>query len=213
MERCSCWQGKVGGMMTRSNPNPARLAMRADAQRNYERILAAARAAIAEEGTDASLRDVARRSGVGIGTLYRHFPTRDALIEALLRQSFNALRATGEDLLATGQPEAALVAWLREFADSTTAYRGLPAAVMAALGDEGSELHAACQAMQTAGARLLARAQQAGVVRPEVTAMDLFAFAAAIGWASEQAPDQPDLANRLTSLMLTGMRAVANKSA
>ena len=200
-------------MTKRSDPNPARPAVRADAQRNYERILAAARAAIAEEGTDASLRDVARRSGVGIGTLYRHFPTREALIEALLRQSFDALRATGQDLLTTDQPEAALVAWLREFADSTTVYRGLPAAVMAALGDEGSQLHAACQAMQAAGAQLLARAQQAGAVRPEVTAMDLFAFAAAVGWASEQAPGQPDLADRLTSLMLTGMRAAADKSA
>jgi AcrR family transcriptional regulator len=187
--------------------------MRVDAQRNYERILAAARVAIAEDGTDASLRDVARRSGVGIATLYRHFPTREALIEALLRRSFDNLRAAGEDLLTADEPEAALVTWLREFADSTTTYRGLPAAVMAALGDEGSQLHAACQAMRTVGARLLTRAQQAGAVRPEVTATDLFAFAAAVGWASEQAPDQPDLTDRLTSLMLTGLRTVINKPA
>lgn len=79
-------------------------AVRADARRNYEHLLAVAGEAFAEHGTDASLRDVARRAGVGIGTLYRHFPTRETLLEALMSSRFDVLRASAEDLLGAPSP-------------------------------------------------------------------------------------------------------------
>src|SRR6266487_4025102 len=92
----------------------ARRPMRADARRNYQALLSAANAAFIEQGADdASLEEIARRAGVGIGTLYRHFPTRQALLEAVYRDQVDALRARADELLGSLPPDAALVAWLR----------------------------------------------------------------------------------------------------
>src|ERR1051325_4645801 len=88
--------------------------MRADAQKNYDHLLAVARAVFTEHGADASLRDVARKAGVGLGTLYRHFPTREALLEALLRTSFDELTERASELETSGASDDALVSWLRE---------------------------------------------------------------------------------------------------
>jgi AcrR family transcriptional regulator len=88
--------------------------MRADARRNHERLLAEARAAFAAHGTDASLEDVARRAGVGIGTLYRHFPTRHALLSAVFEDAVSDLLARSRELLDAPEPCTALVTWLRE---------------------------------------------------------------------------------------------------
>ncbi|MER5426751.1 TetR/AcrR family transcriptional regulator [Streptosporangium roseum] len=181
-------------------------AMRADARRNRERVLTAARTVFSEQGTDASLRDVARRAEVGIGTLYRHFPTREALLEALVGHGFDRLNSTARELLTAASPADALVSWLRDFAAGTTTYHGLPASVMAAVQDEGSRLHASCAAMRTAGARLLARAQEAGSVRPDVTVEELLTLAAAIAWASEQSRGRTDLTDRLLSLTVQGIQ-------
>src|SRR5690349_18536812 len=88
--------------------------MRADALRNYERIIASARQAFAEQGPDAPLEDIARRAGVGIGTLYRHFPNRDVLIEAVYRSSIEELSARAHELLEKLSPAEAFEQWLRE---------------------------------------------------------------------------------------------------
>jgi AcrR family transcriptional regulator len=181
--------------------------MRADGRRNYELVLTAARTAFAEHGTDVSLREVARSAGVGIGTLYRHFPTREALVEAAMRQGYDALRARAEALLDAASPGEALTTWLHELALGTTTYHGLPASLLAALRDERSELHASCLAMRTVAARLLDRAQQAGQVRLDLTAGELFALAAGIAWASQQTPGHhDDPAGRLLSLLMTGLQ-------
>ncbi|WP_326821306.1 TetR/AcrR family transcriptional regulator [Streptosporangium sp. NBC_01756] len=182
-------------------------AVRADARRNYEHLLAVAGEAFAEHGTDASLRDVARRAGVGIGTLYRHFPTRETLLEALMSSRFDVLRASAEDLLGAPSPRDGLLAWLREFAVGSTAYRGLPESVMTALREEGSELHASCHAMRAAGGRLLARAQESGAVRADLTAGELLALVAGIAWASEQSAEPTGMIDRMLSLTTTGIAA------
>ncbi|MCG5217061.1 TetR/AcrR family transcriptional regulator [Streptosporangium sp. KLBMP 9127] len=178
---------------------------RADARRNRDLLLATAREAFAEQGIEASLRDVARRAGVGIGTLYRHFPTREALLEALLRDGFDRLRGTAEELLTSASPGEALQVWMRELARRSTTYRGLPESVMAALHDEESELHVSCEAMRAAGGRLLARAQEAGAVRADLTTVELLSLTAGIAWVSEQSPDGPGVADRLLSLVTTGL--------
>jgi AcrR family transcriptional regulator len=182
---------------------PTRPGMRADARRNYERLLSEAHTVFTEQGTEAALEDIARRAGVGIGTLYRHFPTRQALLEALLHQRFAALQARGEQLHEQA-PRSALAAWLRELLTHVTTYRGLPAEVMATASGSGTDLGAACQAAQDAGAALLSRAQAAGVVRHEVTAEELFLMAGAIAWAAEQAP-APERAEALLGLLLGGL--------
>jgi AcrR family transcriptional regulator len=179
---------------------------RADARRNYELLLTHARNAFAEHGTEASLRDVARRAGVGIGTLYRHFPTRDALLEAVLRDGFDRLRERADTLTAASlAPRDALLEWLRELATGSSTYRGLPESVLAALRDKSSPLHAACSAMRTAGSRLLDRAQRSGAVRTGITVDEMLALAAGIAWASEQSVDRSDTLSRLLSIAMFGL--------
>jgi AcrR family transcriptional regulator len=181
--------------------------VRTDARRNSDALLAAARESFADHGTDASLRDIARRAGVGIGTLYRHFPTREALLEALLHQGFETLRqraeALGKDTSVA--PRAALVTWLSELTAGSGTYRGVPESVLAALRDETSALHAACAAMRTAGARLLESAQTEATVRPDITADDLLALTAGVAWASEQSAVPADARRRLLTLAIDGI--------
>lgn len=181
--------------------------IRADARRNYDLLLAAAREAFAAHGTDASLRDIARQAGVGIGTLYRHFPTREALLEALLASRFDALRQRAEQLSTAAAPGSALLDWLGELAAGSVTYRGLPESVMTALRDEQSQLHASCAGMRAAGGRLLRRAQEAGEVRPDVTAAQLLALAAGLAWAGEQSADPVDMVRHLLSIAADGLRA------
>ena len=178
--------------------------MRADARRNRDRLLAETSAAFSEHGTEASLEDIARRAGVAIGTLYGHFPTRHALLEALLSERVEALRDKARGLLDHPSPQEALVIWARAAMAHTGAYRGLAASMMRGLGYENSELHAACQALISAGEQLLARAQQAGAIRTDAEASDLFALINAIAWAGEQVP--PEQGDRLLSFVIDGLR-------
>jgi AcrR family transcriptional regulator len=179
--------------------------LRADARRNYLRLLVEARAAVSEHGTQASLEDIARRADVGIGTLYRHFPTRQALLEAVLRDRFDTLGARAEELLSHPSPGQALAAWLRTFIVGATTYTGLAASLAAALHDEQSELHASCHGMRAAGQALFDRAQRSGAIRPDADATDVFILANAIAWAAEQVHDRTGLDDRLLSLALDGL--------
>ena len=195
--------GMTGTVAAESRP------MRADARRNVERLLAAAKETFLERGADAPLEEIARRAGVGIGTLYRHFPTREALLEALLRDSFEALRAEADRLLTSPSPGDALATWLRAFASHATTYSGLVAALNASLRDGGSGLCMWCRTVNAAGGELLARAQAAGVVRPDVSADDLLILANAITWATEQACANPEQADRLHALVMDSLRCRA----
>ncbi|SOB81157.1 TetR/AcrR family transcriptional regulator [Streptomyces sp. 1331.2] len=179
---------------------------RADAQRNRDRILAEAAALVAEQGTQASLRDVARRAGVGLGTLYRHFPTREDLLEALLGRRFDHLAARADTLAATEPAERALTDWLYEFTLDAGAYQGLPATLMATLEDPESALYAGCLRMRQAGGRLLAAAQRDGLIRPDVTPLDVFALANALSWITDQAPTLTERRDHLFRLVLDGFR-------
>ncbi|WP_309111514.1 helix-turn-helix domain-containing protein [Saccharothrix sp.] len=177
------------------------MAERADARRNHDLIVSVAAEAFAEHGVDTSLRDIARRAGVGIGTLYRHFPTREALVEALLRQRFDRLRARAEEL-ADQPPAEALARWLTDVATGSATYRGLPESVLAALRDETSELHGSCVAMRAAGAELLARAQEEGLVAAGVTPEEVLALAAGLAWAGDRSGIAVE---RLLALALDGL--------
>ncbi|MCF3136477.1 TetR/AcrR family transcriptional regulator [Streptomyces olivochromogenes] len=180
--------------------------MRADARRNYERLLTEARAAFAEHGTDASLEDVARRAGVGIGTLYRHFPNRHALMSAVFEDAVSELLARSRELLDAPEPCAALVTWLREMVTHAGEYRGLARALMSVSTDSGSALARCSTPIHEAGGALLARAQAAGTVRPDVSIGDLLQLTHAIALAAEESPGDPDLADRLLRLTLRGLK-------
>ncbi|GGT90192.1 MULTISPECIES: TetR/AcrR family transcriptional regulator [Streptomyces] len=180
--------------------------MRADARRNHERLLSEARAAFAEHGTDTSLEDVARRAGVGIGTLYRHFPSRDALMSAVFQEALAALLQRSRDLAVAPDPCRALVEWLRALISHASEYRGLAHALMSASLDESSAMARCSVPLRAAGEILLSRAQEAGVVRTDVSIRDLMQLTNAIALAAEQSPQDADLADRLLSLTLKGLR-------
>jgi AcrR family transcriptional regulator len=163
---------------------------RADAQRNYEVILVAARTAVAQRGGDIVLEDIARDAGVGIGTLYRHFPTRQTLLEAAFLDEALELRQRAEDLKAAPAPLDALIDWLRLQMDFGAHGRSMGAAVKNAKHTEGTEIQIACVDMRKAGAVLLRRAQDAGEVRADVEIVDLLRLMHGIVIANEQAPDQ-----------------------
>lgn len=170
--------------------------MRADAQKNYELLLDVARTVVDEKGVNASLRDVARRAGVGLGTLYRHFPNREALLEALLRSSFDRLTAKAEVLQGSNSPADALLSWLRDVVEVAHRPRGVVASMAAAIADEDSALHSSCVTMRAAGSKLLDRAQKAGLARNDIEGNDLFALVGALAWVY----DQPSLAPRAEHL-------------
>lgn len=170
--------------------------MRADAKKNYSHLLATARQVIAEQGADASLRDIARRAEVGLATLYRHFPTREALLEALLRTALDELTHKGAALETSSSPDEALLSWLREAVAFVRSYNGVVELMAAALADSDSALHASCDNLRTAGARLLHRAQAEGTARADLDGVDLFALIGALGWLG----DQPSFAPRADHL-------------
>ncbi|WOX22479.1 helix-turn-helix domain-containing protein [Streptomyces solicathayae] len=180
--------------------------MRADARRNHDRLLDAARAAFAEHGADASLEDVARRAGVGIGTLYRHFPNRPALLGAVFQDALEALLRRSAELAEADEPCRALVEWLRAVVAHAGAYRGLARALMSASRDESSALGQCSVPLHAAGERLLVRAQEAGSVRRDVSVGDLMQLTNAIALAAEQSPEDEELADRLLALTLQGLR-------
>lgn len=185
---------------------PPRQPMRADARRNVEKIVAAAGALIAEHGADASLEEVARRAGVGSATLHRHFPSRQALLEAVFADRVEALCTKAGKLLAEPDPGEALFTWLRAVGAHAVANRGLGASLMRGGGDP--TLGGTCHDMvTTAGDALLARARAADAVRPEITITHLLKLVSAISLATEQEPDGPAEADRLLAIAIDGVRA------
>lgn len=186
-----------------SAPEAPRRPMRADARRNYDRLLAAARDAFAADGADASLDDIARNAGVGNATLYRHFPSREALLDVVFRDRVQTLCAQAEELHGSESPDDALVTWLRALVAHVTTYRGLAAWLMStATGQEQSP--ASCQELiRAAGKSLLIRAQQSGAVRPDIGTSQLLRLTHAIALATEQTPGEAD---QLLSLLMDGLR-------
>jgi AcrR family transcriptional regulator len=177
---------------------PEQRRMRADARDNRERVLRAARASFAEDGPQASLNRIAQRAGVGAGTLYRHFPTLDALLVAIIGADVEALCARGRALLDHPSADEALRSWLRAVAVHATAMRGLVAARMAAPPTELAGVH---EAIHATGTALRTRAQREGTAATETDVSDLLTLVNAIAWASEQAPDDDRLLDRLLALI------------
>lgn len=188
-------------------PNQVVRPTRADARRNFDQLVAAADAVFTEQGVDAPLDDIAKRAKVGSATLYRHFPTRDALIGAVIWERFGALSRQGAELLNAECPAAALHAWLRAMIDLTMR-RGLASALMASAWNDTSELFAACHhALEETAALLLERAQRDGSIRPDLSLTDMITFANAIASGIEHSPDREERADRMLKLLLEGLAA------
>lgn len=178
--------------------------MRADARRSRRKLLEAATAAFAEHGADAPLEDIARRAGVGIGTLYRHFPTRLDLQSAVFLSQVKTICARGDDLMASAPAGQAFASWVSTLTRYMVTKRGLSRALIDTLGRD-SELISGCSlAMRETIDRLLRHAQSEGAIRPDVRALDVLRLIHGIGVATERAPEDTD---RLLSLVLDGLRA------
>lgn len=174
---------------------------RADARRNYDRLVAAAREAFTEHGTDASLEDIARRAEVGIGTLYRNFPTRLELIEAVY---VDEVEAFSRDTATLGDlpPWEAVEALLRRYLEFSTTKRVLSQALVST--DSGSTVMLHCRgAISDAAQPLLQRAQEAGLVRDDVTFVDIARMV--YGLSSVPLADDAQL-ERLFRVLLDGLR-------
>jgi len=180
--------------------------MRADAKKNHDHLLSVAHEVVMEDGVDSSMREIARRADVGLATLLRHFPTREALFEALLRTHFDALALKAGELETSNSPDETLVSWFREGVAFTHTYGGVCALMASAHADPGSPLYATCAAVHSAGARLLLRAQAEGTARADMDGEDLFALMSGLAWLVGQpafAPREERLFHLITSAILT----------
>jgi AcrR family transcriptional regulator len=186
---------------------PSARPLRADAQRNVERLLETARIAIARDGADASLDDIARDAGVGSGTLYRHFPTRVALLEAVYRDEVARLCMEGDRLLESDmEPGEALAEWLRSYVSFGAMKRGLMGPLTTTLGQD-SGLFVSCKTLITGtGGQLVERAQAAGSIRSDVQVSDVLRLASVIAHAGELTREGSELSDRLLTVAIDGLR-------
>jgi AcrR family transcriptional regulator len=174
--------------------------LRADARRNRERVLKAARAVFSAKGRDAHLEDVARRAKVGVGTVYRHFPTKDVLLEALAREQFEILTRWSLEAEAEPDPWAAFKAVIWRGAELQASDRALMEAVAEfkpSVARQAEELHASIE-------RLLRRAQEAGAVRADATGEDVQLMMCGLGSVMQMSDDGW---RRYLTVMLDGLRA------
>jgi AcrR family transcriptional regulator len=178
--------------------------LRADAQRNRARLLDAADEAFSERGTEASLDDIARSAGVGIGTLYRHFPTRHDLVEALIHTRNQQLDQLSDELLRADDPFDALHQWFLALLRYSATYRGLATSMIEATCSDTGPLATTCQVKAAIGTALLLRAQELGSLRADVTADEALDLVSAIALVTERG--QRTNSERLLALALDGLR-------
>ncbi|WP_184092246.1 TetR/AcrR family transcriptional regulator [Sphingomonas xinjiangensis] len=195
MEASSTWQGTKGRTVTEG-------ALRADAERNRERILVAAEEAFLERGAGVPLEEVAKRAKVGIGTLYRRFATREALLAATSNERFMAVATTSRARAVNLEPGDALRQFLEELAENTSVYHSLAAS----LGTVIQHGTPGCTAITAEGQRLLQCAQEAGIVRPDASFDDIICVVSAIAIAVEKSSAPTVRIAHLVDLLLDGMR-------
>lgn len=161
--------------------------LRADARRNRDRILKVAMHHFACHGVSTSLEEIAREAGVGAGTLYRHFPSREALLAAALEDRQTQLLALSARAQQLDDADAALALWLEALQTYLRSFNGLPEPVLAAIKEQASPLSLSCDRLVAITADFLSRAQRDGQARASVTANDLFLAALGIAWVLNRA--------------------------
>lgn len=184
-------------------PLPCTRPTRADAARNYDRLVTAARETFAEHGTDTSLEEIARRAGVGIGTLYRRFPHRTALLEAVYVDEIQSVVDRAYEFDRELEPFEALATWLRSFVGYGLSKKSLSHELTLAIGAESPFFQACKTNVQAAGSLLLDKAKAAGAVRPELELMDVLRLVGGITHSPDTPPEQ---AHRLLDIVLCGLR-------
>jgi AcrR family transcriptional regulator len=180
------------------------MTVRADAQRNYDRLLTAARAVFRERGTDAPLDEVARRAGVGAGTLYRHFPTRDDLLSALMQAWVERLDTAAAGAIdSAAPPRERLLTWLRGCVAEISYSRGAAARLTAAIGVDDSPLSAKAAAFTAVNDRVLEAL--AGHVRPGVDGVQLARLVGGVAMTADQASLDASVLEPLLAVVADGI--------
>jgi AcrR family transcriptional regulator len=187
-------------------PTSAVRPLRADAARNRRQLLDAARKAFARNGVTASLDDVARAAGVGPGTLYRHFPSRDDLVLAVIDEGLIDIQRLGAALLDDPDPVEALRRWLAAYIAQGSMFQGLAGTLASPPSAAGGDL-SSCALARNAGEALVDRAVAAGLLRRDVDFGDVLDLAAAIMWVGEQPARDGRQRDRLMRVVLDGLRA------
>jgi AcrR family transcriptional regulator len=180
--------------------------LRVDARRNRDRLVAEAAVAFADRGIDVPLEEIARRSDVGIGTLYRHFPTRDALIEAVYRREVELLCDSAAELLEQCPAEQALEQWLQRFVEYVAAKRGMAEALKSVVGADSALFAESHRRISDSINSLVAAGVDSGSIRSDVEPMDLLRAVSGICLAQNSTGDWRAHAKRLVGLLMDGMR-------
>lgn len=175
--------------------------LRADAARNRQKLLEAATEAFAEAGTDASLEAIAKRAGVGIGTLYRHFPTRDALVEASYRNEVAQLAAAAGDLLAEHPADVALAEWMKRFVAYVATKRGMADALQSVVASNSELFAESKRQMVAAVTELVDAGRSSCTIRPDAQPEDILHAMSVV-----KTIDDTRQAERVLELLLDGLR-------
>jgi AcrR family transcriptional regulator len=179
--------------------------LRADAQRNRDKLLDVAVRAFSQEGPDVTLDAIAKDAGVGIGTLYRHFPTREALVEAAYRNELARLCDAVPDLLRDLPPDQAMRRWMDRFVAYMTTKRGMADALRAVIASGGNPYAHSRELLVAAITALLSAGARAGTVRSDVAAVDVLTSLSGISLAASE-PAQREQAGRMLDLLMDGLR-------
>ncbi len=180
--------------------------MRADARRNYDKLIAAAREAFAQHGSEASLDDIAKRAGVGPGTLYRHFPTRDALIDAVMREWVGQVQADSRAVVESdAEPREALEKWFSEFIGHMSLYRGAAAKFVASMDDPTTPIYRKCQVLSAANDDVLSHVAKSGILREDVDSREVMRMVSGVASVIDQASMTRAEAEPMLAIILNGI--------
>jgi AcrR family transcriptional regulator len=180
--------------------------MRADALRNRERLVEAAREVFREQGYDASLDEVAKRAGVGAGTLYRHFPCRENLIDAIMQSWVDQVTETTDKvLLHEGPPRDLLLAWFEAYVTLISVHKGGPAKITSAMGVAASPIATKCQTLAAATQRVVERLESEGALRDHVEAVQMCRLVGGVATVADNANLDPAAVRPLLEVIADGV--------
>lgn len=193
-------------ILATAEPKTMPTKLRADARRNREKLIEAAAAAFAEKGVETSLEEVARQADVGIGTLYRHFPTREHLVEVVYRRELESLAQAAAGLAGKYPADVALEEWMRRFVSYIAAKRGMAASLKILMGSNSALFSEGFGLVRNAFEKLLQAAAGQGLIRGDIDTTDLMHAMSSI-YSMPDTPEWRDRAYRLIGLLMDGLRA------
>jgi AcrR family transcriptional regulator len=180
--------------------------VRADAKRNYDRIVEVAREVFREQGYDASLDEVAKRAGVGPGTLYRHFPQRENLLDAIMQSWVDRVGEAAEKSLADERaPREVLLHWFEEYVALISVHKGGPAKITSAMGDPASPISTKCDVLRSAGDRVLERLRAKDALRDGVDATQVARLVGGVATVADQGDLDPAEVRPLLEVVADGL--------